>query len=152
MYFVVVSIGYKCNDFVDRGDASSNNDKYCYPSKIDNQEFCIGQSSDKYSTLQCTDINGGIRFVSYASKSWPHAYPLRFNIAGQTKCQNYPLSHLANLAKSLGYSNYRVDMQKTGNDCPLAFIDSSGKFRTYGDKGDENLRSLEKPYDITFWN
>ena len=147
MYFVVVPVGYKCNDFVDRGNASSNYDNYCYPSKIDNQEFCIGQSEN--GTLQCTDINGGIRFVFDAFKS----YPMRFNIAGQTKCQNYPLSHLSNLARSLGYSNYRVDKQKTGNGCPLAWIDSSGKFQTYGEKFNDNFHCCkELPYDIIFWN
>ena len=149
MYFAAVSISYKCNDFVDRGDASSNYDNYCYRSKFDNQEFCIGQSEN--GTIQCIDVNGGIRFVFDVSKR----LPMRFNIAGQRKCQNYPLSwkkDLANLARSLGYSNYRVDVQKTGNSCALAWIDSSGRFYPYGDGLNENLRSMELPYDITFWN
>ena len=147
MYFVVVSMGYKCNDFMDRGDASSYYDKYCYPSKIDNQEFCIGQSEN--GTLQCIDINGGIRFIFDVSKSWP----MRFNIAGQTKCQNYPISGLANLARSLGYSNYRVHIEKTGNGCAFAWIDSSGKFYHYGDKINGKLfRIKKKPYDVIFWN
>ena len=134
--------GYTCSDFINRGHSSSNYDYYCYQSQYDNQEFCIGQHGSSNDHHQCTDINGGIRFV------FNHPYwPMRFNKAGKTFCQNYSLNHLQNLARSLGYINYRVNVKKRGNSCNLAWLDSKGHFRSsYG-----SIYNF-LPYDVEFWN
>ena len=76
-------------------------------------------------------------------KNWP----MRFNEVGETTCQNYNPDYLQNLAQSLGYKNYRVNVEKMGNSCSLVWLDSIGNFQnTTGDP----TRLL--PYDVEFWN
>ena len=72
---------------------------------------------------------------------------MRFNKMGQEKCQNYHPDYLQNLARSLGYRNYRVDRKKTGNYCPLVWLDVSGKFQTTA-----GSFSIALPYNVSFWN
>ena len=75
-----------------------------------------------------------------------NSYPMRFNKISETNCQNYHLNHLQNLASSLGYSNYRVDVKKTGNSCTLVWLDSSGNFQTTAGSS-----AIELPFDVSFW-
>ena len=107
---------------------------------MNSEEFCIGQSGT--SNIQCTAINGGIRLVFDTGNS----HPMRFNKIGETNCQNYDLNYLQNLASSLGYSNYKVDVKKTGNSCTIVWLDSNGNFQSTGGSS-----SMELPYDISFW-
>ena len=92
---------------------------------------------------ECTDVNGGIRLEFTF---------LRFMKVGQAQgspyglCQNYHPDYLQNLARSLGYDNYRVDSTRARNLCPLAFLDSKGNFRTI-----PGNYSIELPTNVTFW-
>ena len=140
IFFIQLESFYDCNDFQD-GPSSSNYDKYCYESKIDSQEFCIGQSGTT-TPVQCSNINDGIRLTFDVGGS----YPMRFNKKGETLCQNYHPDYLGNLARSLGFSSYRVDVKTSGNSCDLVWLDSNGNFQI------STGNSLnEKPYDVSFW-
>ena len=75
------------------------------------------------------------------------ASQMRFNIEEETFGLNYHPDHLQNLARSLGYGNYRVDDKRSGNYLPMVYIDSCGNFI----KTTRPDSSIEKPYDITFW-
>ena len=71
---------------------------------------------------------------------------MRFNEMGQEKGQNYHPHYLQNLAWSLGYRNYKVDIKKTGNSWPLVWLDSSGKFQATAGNA-----SMALPHDVSFW-
>ena len=55
---------------------------------------------------------------------------MRFNKDGEGICQNYHPDYLKNLARSLGYGNFRVDQKQTGNMCKMVWLDGCGKFQT----------------------
>jgi len=136
------SRGYSCNDFTEGGDPYSHYDDYCFVSQIDTQEFCIGQSAAGGTKIECTNIDGGIRFEFDV----PNHCPMRFNQAGEIICQNYHPDYLQNLAKALGYGHFRLNVTQTGNGCTLAWLDASGNLQTtWGN--DE----LELPYDVSFY-
>ena len=73
--------------------------------------------------------------------------PMRFNKDGEGICQNYHPDYLKNLARSLGYGNFRVDQKQTGNMCKMVWLDGCGKFQTNNKGGS----AIEKPYKVTFW-
>ena len=77
------------------------------------------------------------------AKTWP----MRFNQVGERTCQNYNPDYLQNLAQSLGYKYYRVNVERTGNFCALVWLDSKGNFQSTSGKGSKML-----PYDVEFWN
>ena len=141
IFLIKLDEPYNCDTFTDGGFSSTTNyDKYCYESKIDSQDFCIGQSGT--SQIQCTNFDGGIQLVFDTSKS----HPMRLNKMGEATCQNYHPNHLQNLAKSLGYSTYRIKSKKTGNSCTLVWLDSSGNFQTTAGSS-----AMELPFDVSFW-
>ena len=72
---------------------------------------------------------------------------MRFNKEGEGICQNYHPDYLKNLARSLGYGNFRVDQKQTGNMCKMVWLDGCGKFQTNNKGGS----AIEKPYKVTFW-
>ena len=72
---------------------------------------------------------------------------MRFNKDGEGICQNYHPDYLKNLARSLGYGNFRVDQKQTGNMCKMVWLDGCGKFQTNNKGGS----AIEKPYKVTFW-
>ena len=76
--------------------------------------------------------------------------PMNFNKKDEGNCQSYHPDYLENLAWSLGYSNYRVDRNKSGNSCQFASLDSCGKLQINIESGAE-ASSIEAPYDVTFW-
>ena len=121
---------------------------YCYQSRINNQEFCIGSS---YKDHLCTDINRGIRFVFNINPKQYSVYPMRFNRVGETKCQNYDPDYLQNLARSLGYSKYTVNLKKYGGNCKLVWLDSNGEFQSAREFQEFNT-TISYPFDIEFWN
>ena len=139
----------QCEDFIDASAVTlsfSNYDKYCYESNPDGESFCFGNI---YGATECIDImenniHQGIRLLFDDDAS-----PMLFNKQGEGECQNYHPDNLENLAWSLGYSNYRVDRNKTGNNCPFASLDSCGKFQMNTERGAGNR--IEAPYDVTFW-
>jgi len=137
----VIVTGYGCKDLYDGGYEDFHNyDKYCYESKIDSQQFCIGNYGGRIA--ECTDLSEGIQFVFDDGRS----NPMRFNKMGESECQNYNPDYLGNLAWSLGYSNFTVNAKKSGNLCTFVSLDECGKFQT-----SQGINSVEKPYKISFW-
>jgi hypothetical protein len=123
----------KCADFVNNGN---NYRQYCFTLK--NQTLCIGQTSG--ANITCQDTASGIRFTFDWGKTWP----MRFN-NNKADCINYHGSHLDNLAKALGYANFTINQQKSGNSCTRSWINDAGDYQeTAGNSG----QSL--PYDIDF--
>jgi len=139
------SEGYSCQDFKDGGIAGTNYDKYCYESKIDSQQFCIGNTEvgGIESVVECTDVDKGIQFLFEEADF----EPMHFNKGGEAICQNYHPYYLEHLAWSLGYGEYRVDVKKPGGICNLVWLDGNGKLQTIN----KTNGGLEKPYKITFW-
>ena len=131
--------GYKCEDFKDGGSQTTDRDYYCYVSKFkdNSQEFCIGIDHPYH---ECTDVSGGIRFEITLSSRF-----IRFNRKGETACQNYHPAYLHNLAKSLGYSTYVVNMKKGVNACPLVWLDGYGNWQSSSGNA-----TLELPFNVTF--
>ena len=72
---------------------------------------------------------------------------MRFNKDGEGICQNYHPDYLKNLARSLGYGNFRVDQKQSGNMCKMVWLDGCGKFQTNNKGGS----AIHKPYKVTFW-
>ena len=140
----------KCEDFIDAGAITlsmSTYDKFCYESNPDGESFCFG---NLYGGTQCTDIvenniHEGIRLLFDVNKA-----PMVFNKQGEGTFQKYHPDYIENLAWSLGYSNYRVDRNKSGNSCQFASLDSCGKLQINVESGAE-ASSIEAPYDVTFW-
>ena len=138
--------GYKCQDFIDGGDDKTNYDQFCYQSKVDSQHYCIGQAS-KYSDIECNDLSEGIQL--FFGDSTPGT-PMRFNKKGETKCQNYHIKHLKVLAKSLGYSDYKVNGKKSGNGCTQVSLAPCRGINIVKDSGFMAGRT-ELPINVTFW-
>ena len=138
--FIEIVQSYECDDFT-VGNSGSNYEKYCYDSRINSQKFCIGQTGT-VSRIDCENIGSGIRLIFDVGKN----HPMRFNEFGNTICQNYHLDYLKNLARSLGYINYRVDYKKSGDTCKSAWLDSNGNFQA-----STSSTSRRYPFDISFW-
>ena len=110
-YYLAALNQLKCDSFYTLDKATSNYDKYCYESQHDLEVFCFG---NMYDATQCTDImvdniHEGIQFVF----DWKNDSPMRFNKEGEGKCRVYHPDYLENLAWTLGYSNYRVNTNKS---------------------------------------
>lgn len=141
---------FTCNDFKDRGSDWKDQHfaQYCFESRINSKEFCFG--TDWYLKHSCTDIDvnnhQGIRI------DFPKS-PMRFNIATTYQlriCHDYHPNYLQNLAKALGYSNFRIDSKKAGTSCALAWLDASGN---YQEKKRDKIKDarIEKPYSVSFY-
>ena len=143
IFLIKIFSGYRCKDLKHLDDSDSTHyDYYCFSSKIDGQQFCIGQYGvRKYH--KCTDLHQGINFDFDKSGT----APMRFNRQGETKCLNYHPDYLQNLARALGYKNYVIGYKKAGNLCRLAYIDDNGNFQIMAGNS-----SIEKIYDVSFWN
>ena len=120
-------------------------------SKIDDtQEFCIGQSGnnpgDKHYH-ECTDVSGGIRF-EFCGGCYNKVLPMRFNKKGETTCNNYHPDYLQNLATSLGYNTYVVNVKRAANGCRLVWLDGDGNWQAGSNY--DLLYDLELPFDVTF--
>src|SRR5262249_37874281 len=100
--------------------------------------LCIGQTAG--GQIACSDVQGGVRFTFDYGATWP----LRFT-ADTASCQNYNTDYLQNLTWALGYNSFNVAQTKTGNSCPLTWIDANGNFASAGGDGGKLL-----PYDVTF--
>ena len=148
IYYLATWYQIECGAFVDDPKQSfSTFDKYCYESNPDVESFCFGNI---YGATECSDImvnniHEGIRLLFDVDDS-----PMVFNKLGEGKCQYYHPDYLENLAWSLGYSNYRVDRNKSGNNCQFASLDRCGKFQINVESGAE-ANSIEAPYDVSFW-
>lgn len=142
LFYVIHPGAYACNNFTNRNPTRQDYDYYCFVSQINGEEFCIGSPpNDNPPIHKCTDINGGIKF-SFKRHGIGR---MRFNQAGQQECQNYHPKYLQNLAKALGYQNYKVAIKTSGNHCRLAWIDASGSFQT--SSGDSTLKL---PNEVSF--
>ena len=75
---------------------------------------------------------------------------MRFNIKGETKCQNYHIKHLKVLAKSLGYSDYKVNRKLKGNGCRQVSLAPCRGINIVKDGGFMAGRT-ELPINVIFW-
>ena len=131
--------------------ADSNYDKYCYESNFNhNQAFCIGNEG-LTAKIGCTDtvvdtIHPAINLVFDEEK----LMPMNFIKQDEGNCQNYHLDYLDNLAWSLGYSNYTVNVKKSSSGCKFVALDTCGDMQTIMEGGKETA-DIEAAYDITFW-
>jgi cysteine-rich repeat protein len=113
-----------CGDFSRRG---ASYQQFCF--QLRGNWLCTGQHST--GAVQCEDIAGGIRFTY----DWNATWPFRFTPDNQT-CQNYHADYLQNFSHAIGYRNFRVTMEKSGNSCTRTYIDNDGNFAsTNGDSG-----------------
>ena len=74
---------------------------------------------------------------------------MRFNKKGETTCNNYHPDYLQNLATSLGYNTYVVNVKRAANGCRLVWLDGDGNWQA-ASKYDDLLYDLELPFDVTF--
>jgi len=140
---------YGCGDFL-KSSGVSNYDKFCYSSNVNGQVYCIGNEGLEYK-VECTDttvdtIHKGINFVFDLEKY----SPMHFNKQDENNCQNYHLASLENLAWSLGYSNYTVNVKQPSNGCRFVALDISGDLQTIMEGG-KPASSVVAAYDVTFW-
>ena len=77
--------------------------------------------------------------------------PMTFNKQDEENCQVYHLDYLENLAWSLGYSNYTVNVKKSSSGCKFVALDKCGDLQTIIEGGSKELASIEAPYDVSFW-
>ena len=142
---------WPCMGFFGGSMADSNYDKYCYESNINMQAFCIGNEG-LTAKVECTDtvvdtIHPAINLVFDEEK----LMPMNFDKKNEGNCQNYHLDYLENLAWSLGYSNYTVNVKKfSSSGCKFVALDTCGDMQTIMEGGMETA-DIEAPYDITFW-
>ena len=125
----------KCGDFQNLGPSYL---KFCFTLK--GQTLCTGQHDN--GNAQCFDEAGGVRFLY----DWNATWPMRFT-KGTQDCLNYHPTYLKNFANAIGYANFQVMQQKSGNGCPRTYIDDNGMFKQIGQDG-----SAQLPYEIKYWN
>ncbi|MGB1016672.1 MAG: hypothetical protein ACPG4T_21215, partial [Nannocystaceae bacterium] len=124
-----------CSDFVNNGN---NYQQYCF--QLKGQTLCTGQTSG--GDVTCEDIPGGLRFTYDFDSTWP----MRFNNNAPI-CANYHVDFLEFFAYAIGYADYTVLSEKTGNSCTRTWIDANGLYQsTQGNSG----QSL--PYVIEYTN
>ena len=125
----------KCGDFANHGNDYR---QYCF--KLKGQFMCTGQTSGGF--VSCTDLPDGIRFTYDPPASWP----MRFT-KDTPSCQNYHAAYVKNFSLAIGYANFEVEQEKTGNSCDRTWIDDNGSFKQMnGDSG------AQLPYKVRYWN
>ncbi len=124
-----------CADFTNNGN---NYQQYCF--NLKGQTLCTGQTSGGIVT--CEDIQGGLRFTYDFAKTWP----MRFNNNAPT-CANYHPDFLENFANAIGYANFTILSQKTGNSCTRTWIDANGLYQTTAGNSGQS-----QPYVIEYTN
>ena len=91
-------------------------------------------------------VDLGIKLV-FDEEKWG---PMIFNKQDEENCQVYHLDYLENLAWSLGYSNYTVNVKKSSSGCKFVALDKCGDLQTIIEGG-PNASFIEAPYDVSFW-
>ena len=143
-----------CGDFYQGSNQGSN--KYCFTSNTNWQDYCIGNTGQYNTKVECTDTTAEPETEQYPVRALNFVFdeekwmPMVFNEQNERKCQIYHLDHLEKLAWALGYSNYTVNVKKTSNGCKFVGLDDCGDMRTIFESGPE-ASSAEAPYDVTFW-
>ncbi len=125
----------KCADFQNLGPSYL---KFCFTLK--GQTLCTGQHDN--GNVQCFDEANGIRFLYDLAATWP----MRFT-KGTQDCRNYHPSYLKNFANAIGYANFQILQQKTGNSCERTWINDAGVYQETSGDSSANL-----PYEIRYWN
>jgi len=125
----------KCGDFQALGPSYM---KFCFTLK--GQTLCTGQHDN--GKVQCFDEASGIRFLY----DWGATWPMRFT-KGNQDCRNYHPTYLKNFANAIGYANFQVMQQKSGNSCERTWINDSGLFQQTNGDSNSNL-----PYEVKYWN
>ncbi len=123
-----------CGDFKNNGPSYQ---KYCFDLK--GKTYCTGQHAS--GNAQCTDTANGVKFVY----DWAQTWPMRFTQNDQ-QCQNYHPTYIENFANAIGYANWNILQQKTGNSCTRTWLDTNGAFQQTS--GDSNQSQI---YEIEYW-
>ena len=145
--YIASIVPYTCGSFfISSGE--SNYDKYCYSSNINLQVFCIGNEGldTKVECSMLDTVDLGIKLV-FDEEKWG---PMIFNKQDEENCQVYHLDYLENLAWSLGYSNYTVNVKKSSSGCKFVALDKCGDLQTIIEGGPK-ASFIEAPYDVSFW-